>query len=507
MEFGFILTMTKKSNPTTRLIQFRHYTTANSMIFILILVVVLLMGDVESSSSPTTTMQQQPQQQQRSFRLIPSQANHHQQDNNKSKQQRPLSSEYPRTVRVLRSWMIRHNSYSAQQRRLQDYDDKRLAIDEASAKSTSKRNIVGAKLSLKRPTIEQVSKWYNRHNTIHSIFNGGESIEDNKIRLALRAMLQNPFNHDNVGMTNPLLSVFTSTSPSAAAAATCSSTDVILASTKTKLAPTSSETGGGNKDDAWWPGLNLMPDQQRDSSMGDSDSVQLGLLHRVRRRRREHKSEWQVLKYRSYRIGTGHECYKKVRDAALDWSFASSSPSRPESTSETKPTSTTSGGDMGMMEIPDRQVLSSLSFAKSRRRASPSPGGGGGSVSRPHNFRRPRSYERVSLPKEDKHTNNSNSNDNDDGLLHRVRPIWSGPGGRRFATYGSMDRLLGIIPLPSFLRIYAVNPVMSVYDLVDQRYVILFSHLIFQRSWGYHRILVAVWQLVPLCFSLCILLF
>ena len=148
MEFGFILTMTKKSNPTTRLIQFRRYTTTNSMIFILILVVVLLMGDVESSSSPTTTMQQQPQQQQRSFRLVPSQANHHQQDNNKSKQQRPLSSEYPRTVRVLRSWMIRHNSYSAQQRRLQDYDDKRLAIDEANAKSTSKRNIVGTKLSL-----------------------------------------------------------------------------------------------------------------------------------------------------------------------------------------------------------------------------------------------------------------------------------------------------------------------------------------------------------------------
>ena len=64
---------------------------------------------------------------------------------------------------------------------------------------------------------------------------------------------------------------------------------------------------------------------------------------------------------------------------------------------------------------------------------------------------------------------------NDDRSLHRVRPIWSGPGGRRFATYGSMDRLFGIIPLPSFVRIYAVNPVMSVYDLVDQRYVLIHS--------------------------------
>lgn len=464
-------TMTE-SKHTTRPQQRRRFMGKDvifvvTVIFQFLMVMPMVVEASDSSSPPS-----QP-----SFRLVLSQPSS-QQRQEQTKPRKPLSSDYPKTVRVLRSWMIRHNSNSMQQRTLQDYNasNKRDKSNKANA-----NNFVGTRLSLKRPTLEQVSRWYNgRANGSNN--NNFPSIEDNNIRHALRAALQSPFNHDSVGMTNPLLNVFTASSRSSSDEGSSSSSSpagdaVILASTRTKKTPTSERTTNG----AWWPSLDLIPNQ-RDAN---KDNVcKKGVMNPFGRRQRGNKNEWQVLKYRSYNIGTGRECYEKVRDAALDWTFATSLSSNCHE-GDYDEDSTPENGDMGMFPLPDdggQYSLLSWSF-RSRRTShqQPSPNSNNnGRVPSPR-VRGPR-YERVALPKDNNDGNNVGSGGDNNSIYSehqssysdRVRPIWSGPGGRKFVTYGSTsNKLLGVVPVPSFLRIYAVNPVMSVYDLVDQRYVTL----------------------------------
>jgi hypothetical protein len=126
------------------------------------------------------------------------------------------------------------------------------------------------------------------------------------------------------------------------------------------------------------------------------------------------KKEWRVLTLRR-RVGQGRGCYERVRDAALDWEFQS-----PD-------------GLLGMLAIPSSSFLQRAT----KQRSTP-------------NLQYRGSYSVRSIP---------TGNVDEPMAFHRRIGSF-----RRMVTYSASK-------LPLFRKIYAVNPVMVVYDLVDQRYV------------------------------------
>ena len=126
-----------------------------------------------------------------------------------------------------------------------------------------------------------------------------------------------------------------------------------------------------------------------------------------------HPKKWRVLKYRR-KVGSGIECYKRVRDAALDWEFKA-------------------GDDMGLLPVT----------------------GASGSV--PHNdFARDAMvrgrYRYTVTPVEEE------DSEADTVPLHQCVGA-----ARRLVSY-SAKRVAPFLP-----KLYSVNPVMVVYDVVDQR--------------------------------------
>eukprot|EP00980_Cylindrotheca_fusiformis_P028161 scaffold22583_cov106-Cylindrotheca_fusiformis.AAC.32 len=127
------------------------------------------------------------------------------------------------------------------------------------------------------------------------------------------------------------------------------------------------------------------------------------------------KKEWRVLTYRQ-RVGQGKECYDQVRDAALDWEFQSKD------------------GRLGMLSIPES--------SSSHLTAATQPAD--------RKFLNRRSYSILS-------TSSAGGMDEPMAFHRKIGSF------RRMVTYSSASNL------PFFRRIYAVNPVMVVYDMVDQR--------------------------------------
>jgi uncharacterized protein (UPF0548 family) len=129
------------------------------------------------------------------------------------------------------------------------------------------------------------------------------------------------------------------------------------------------------------------------------------------------KQEWRVLTYRR-RVGTGVDCYQRVRDAALDWEF------------------TTSGddGDMGLLSVPSSSEI----------QQSPN-----NPPHLPHPYVAPRGRYTVSPIAQEG---------------EEAVPFHQCIGAARRMVSFSATRVL-----PFFPKVYSVNPVMVVYDLVDQR--------------------------------------
>lgn len=117
------------------------------------------------------------------------------------------------------------------------------------------------------------------------------------------------------------------------------------------------------------------------------------------------KTQWRILTYRR-RVGTGAACYQRVKDAALDWEFGDE--------------------DLGMINVPATSTSST---------SSPSY---------------PGQYSAHSLLADSSH-----------------QQLWSGPGGRRFVTYSGTTKFR--FKNFQFPRIFAMNQVMVIYDLVDLR--------------------------------------
>jgi uncharacterized protein (UPF0548 family) len=124
------------------------------------------------------------------------------------------------------------------------------------------------------------------------------------------------------------------------------------------------------------------------------------------------QEKWRILTYRQ-RVGKGRKCYERVRDAALDWEFQ------------------TSDGVMGMLEIPSASSLAKMNTIANS----------------------PNAIQRES------YSVRRDPNDDMEEPMAFYRCIGS---FRRMVTFSSSK-------LPFRKRVYAVNPVMVIYDLVDQR--------------------------------------
>jgi hypothetical protein len=123
------------------------------------------------------------------------------------------------------------------------------------------------------------------------------------------------------------------------------------------------------------------------------------------------KKGWRVLAYRR-QVGRGRDCYERVRNAALDWDFQ------------------TQDGLQGLMSIPSSSHLQQRAY----------------SPTMPYVNRG--SYSVRSTP----------TGDPDEPMaFHR--------------SIGSFRRMVSFSAskLPFLKKIYALNPVMVIYDLVDQR--------------------------------------
>ena len=126
------------------------------------------------------------------------------------------------------------------------------------------------------------------------------------------------------------------------------------------------------------------------------------------------KDEWRVLRYRR-RVGQGRECYERVRNAALDWEFQSED------------------GKLGLKEVPSSSFLQRKRIQKHSKDPS---------------------YQNRGA-----YSVRSTANDNLDEPMAYHRSIGS---FRRLVSFSASS-------FPFLKKIYAVNPVMVIYDLVDQR--------------------------------------
>ena len=237
------------------------------------------------------------------------------------------------------------------------------------------------------------------------------------------------FNHNLVGMTNPCLRIggvvwdhvgSEKPPPSSSSSSEASWSRLVIPASvsatrqvrrtidpESSTAPIEGSGDGGPEGGVWWPGTPVRPSSH-------------------------HK--WKTITIRR-RVGSGLECYRRVRDAALQWEFHSDD------------------GNVGIVAPIPRGPQSPAGLVPPSASSSSSST----SLDDPDAFRPTRS--------------------------NQVQQLWSGPGRRRLVTYAAQpsgrrksdssdDR--GGPPrksrswLPPW-RIVAFNPVGVVYDLVDQK--------------------------------------
>jgi hypothetical protein len=320
--------------------------------------------------------------------------------------------------------------------------------EKAKKKPASPRAPLGTTFDLRRPTPERIARWFAPVDHY-----AGSSSSSRRKR---RATAHQLFNHDSVGMTNPVLHVSLTEEDNL-----CSHVEFDTASSATtiSLASSSSATNHDSPEfelqDTWIPataGSNAprqAPTRQQQqqqhsssSSQNDRDAEAEKWARVLQYRLKPHDSSrqgaekawwpatkrqvaaasrhgnsqkdssgWRQLCYRR-RVGKGQACYERVREAALEWQFDA-----PNSTKGILPV------------IPQRRT------------------------------------ERDSSS-----TNNNKCFSLDEETSQHVQPIWAGPytqGSRRLVTFTTLGFRTKWLP-----KLYTFNPVMVVYDLLDQRYVL-----------------------------------
>lgn len=313
----------------------------------------------------------------------------------------------------------------------------------------------GSFMTSAHPTKEALYRWF-----------GVEGEDPNQF---IRGMMsRNEFNHDISGITNPFLKIQRLCTPQlhhdcnssessyrdvdnthgrkSLKSITKIHTDdyvhkrnnrwyekTVLATNRNSLHPDLALGSSIDVEKSWWPSLqisqtdDLHQEAKRKSSsrwkvfqgrnnQGNVNGVEDGGFR---------KQDWRILTYRK-RVGKGKECYEKVRDAALDWEFQSAD------------------GSTGMMQVPEA-CPSGDKFPLEM--ASP-------------NSKRSYSIQPI--------------HDDGSGASHGTKThsssssLYRSLGSRRLVSFASKS-VAGFLPSAMQRRIYSINPVMVVYDVVDQR--------------------------------------
>lgn len=182
---------------------------------------------------------------------------------------------------------------------------------------------------------------------------------------------------------------------------------------------------------SWWPELQVSPNAigERAASaikLRFLGATQRGATSSTATLHKKHKDDWRVIVMRK-RIGRGQACYEKVRDAALDWEFQSAD------------------GSMGMLEVP----------------ATCPPG-----AKQKHYNVQQQQQQNLAKPFRSSSRYTVQPVDVEDAQSTGYRSL--GSSSRRLVSFSS-KALAGFLPEGLKKRLYAVNPVMVVYDLIDQR--------------------------------------
>jgi uncharacterized protein (UPF0548 family) len=319
----------------------------------------------------------------------------------------------PPFKRKLQSWLIRQRSQPKFMK-----TSSRSRRDNDSGSRTIRRR--GSFMTGHSPNAERLFHWF-----------GVEEEDPNQFIRCM--MLRNEFNHNICGITNPLIQIQTKISqqqqpqpqPQPQILDQHSRNDVV------DHPSSNSRTQCDDDDDlkvvkrSWWPSLQVINDNAR----GVNDDIEGGLTTKWRIFQQKSKNnnnffkkdDWRILVYRK-RVGRGKECYQQVRDAALDWEFQSAD------------------GSLGMMEVP----VSSPQHSR---------------LKQPPRTTIPASSRRYSVQ--------PIIDDSDLGSYSSSSSLYRSLGSRRLVSFSSKS-LTGFLPPCLQRRIYAINPVMVVYDVVDQ---------------------------------------
>lgn len=316
----------------------------------------------------------------------------------------------PFLKRKLQSWMIRHQSQTKFMNRM----DSRYHMSGKTGATTSPSHPRGSILTFQRPTKERIFRWF-----------GIEGEDPNQV---LRCMMaRKEYNHPMVGITNPFLHIGNTHS--------CyQESDMLLHGlftdngSSTRPYPTNNQkilpaSRVRTAEKSWWPSLQTSLNEEQRS--GKRKRKIWKLLPFWKR-----NEDWRILIYRKS-VGNGLACYERVRDAVLDWDFQSDD------------------GTMGIVEVPVIPPSGGRSRCGQQKSST-------NNLLRPQLGAAARQYSVRPVIEEEDTTSNTDNN----SCAYRSL----GASSRRFVTYATSKFMA------SFKRrLYAVNPVMVVYDLVDQR--------------------------------------
>jgi uncharacterized protein (UPF0548 family) len=355
----------------------------------------------------------------------------------------------PPLKRKIQSWLIRNGYQSRISQRIKHSTKKN---------DTGRTKQRGSFMTSECPTKERLYRWF-----------GVEGEDPNHLLRCM--MLRNEFNHNVCGITNPFLKIHTSSKPQQeqqARDAVEGSTYSELDGNNRRILRPLSNVGAGNcegntgrfhktvltsrsnnfsavvelgsstsVENSWWPSLQITQNNNEEQD----GNKKLTKKWRTFLRKNENSNvsggaqntgfreeDWRILKYRK-RVGRGRDCYRKVRDAALDWEFQSAD------------------GSAGMIQVPDTSPsggnfeLETMPVASSNMK---------------------RSYSVEPIDDDESDSNRSANAYSSSSSLYRSL------GSRRLVSFASKSVTEF---LPSFLRrrIYSINPVMVVYDVMDQR--------------------------------------
>ena len=339
---------------------------------------------------------------------------------------RPMPIYTPGKIRrTLQSWMIRQNAYERNARRMGRLKAQRssqsrrwMTASELIARN-GKRH--GSFLTFSRPSRDRVWEWF-----------GVKDMDENdSLQSLLSRQKEQLFNHQSVGMTNPVIHISgESTAQSRSRTSLPTESD---RTTPVDIYDTSCVQQDSSK---CWPSTAVStitktmtsPKTLRRREIFANALPYLAVRRDEWEPLRNPSDSWRILVWRAT-VGTGRECYEKVRDAALDWEFISAD------------------GSMGVMQIP-------LSPPRGTARDDPAPlrrktAGSAPPMPKPYV---PSVSSRYSIRPVDMPIASSSELSSS---FHRMGVSPS----RRLVTFTSSFRR----------KIWNVNPVMVHYDVVDVR--------------------------------------